>query len=625
METIASKTLGIVDWIFFSLLLLVSLGIGIYSAVRGRGNSTTQEYLLGGRQMPVAPVAISLLGGVISAISILGLATEMYFFGTQLALNLVGFIFGTLTVQYGILPIIYPLQIVSLNEYILMRFGSNTLRKLATTVSLICSFIYMGMCLYAPSLTLATVTSIPTWASITVMGVVCTFYITIGGVKAVVYTDVVQTIVMLIGVLVVVIICCIDLGGVGNVFSLANEGGRLEFFNFDPNPMVRHTFWSVQIQGFFSMLAWVGLNQACYQRFASVSNLTLCKRLCIFFIIGLYALWLTFYFSGIVAYATYKDCDPLSSGRIEKPDQILPYLVLDKLSHLTGMAGIFVAAVYGGVLSSLSSTGNSVACIMWEDLLSDLPAFKNISDAKATKIIKLISASTGLIGIGIGLVAGKLGDIFQVSVSISSTFSGTLVGVFITGIWAPWVNKKGACIGFLVSLAFNLWLVIGKFIKGFGSPERLPLSVDGCPENLLHLTNTTVSSFGNLTAAGISINSITGDDAITDFNTATFPELEQEKIVSDIYNISYCYTGFLGVILNILFSSIFSFITGPVPPKDVELRLVSPRCYYIYKKIWQMLRSDEGFSPSKEDHLVDTKAVVPMIEIKKSENINTPE
>ncbi|XP_064102937.1 sodium-coupled monocarboxylate transporter 1-like [Macrobrachium nipponense] len=625
METIRSKTLGIVDWIFFSLLLVVSLGIGIYSSVSGRGNHSTQEYLLGGRQMPVAPVAISLLGGVISAISILGLATEMYFFGTQLALNLVGFIFGTLVVQYVVLPVIYPLKIVSLNEYISMRYGSNTLRKLVTIVSLICSFIYMGMCLYAPSLTLSTVTSLPSWASITIMGVICTFYITIGGVKAVVYTDVVQTTLMLFGVLVVVIISCRDLGGVGNIFRLAHEGGRLEFFNFDPNPLVRHTFWSVQIQGFFSMLSWVGCNQACYQRFASVSSMTLSKRLCTLFIIGLYALWLTFYFSGIVAYATYKDCDPLTSGRIEKPDQILPYLVLDKLSHLTGMAGIFVAAVYGGVLSSLSSTGNSVACILWEDLLSDLKIFKDISDASATKVIKLISATAGVIGIGLGLAAGKLGDIFQVSVSISSTFSGSFVGIFVAGICAPWINKKGAYVGLLASLSFNLWLVIGKFMKGLGSPEKLPLSVDGCPENLLHLANTTLGSFGNHTAAGISISSITGDDAITDFNTATFPEEEPEKLAKDIYNLSYCYTGALGILLNLLFGTIVSFVTGPVSPKDVEPRLVSSRCLYLYRRIWKILGPSEGLTLSKDDHLMDKMAAVPMLVLETPRSADKPE
>ncbi|KAG7172577.1 Sodium-dependent multivitamin transporter-like 2 [Homarus americanus] len=134
-----------------------------------------------------------------------------------------------------------------------------------------------------------------------------------------------QTLLMFLGVLVVVIICCVDLGGLGNVWRIANEGNRIEFFNLDSSPFVRHTFWSTFVLGFYMMVGDIGLNQAVYQRFASVSSLRIAK----------------------------STCDPLTSGKITKPDQILPFLVTDKLSHLTGLAGVFVSAVYGGVLRSL--------------------------------------------------------------------------------------------------------------------------------------------------------------------------------------------------------------------------------------------------------------------------------
>ncbi|XP_042215414.1 sodium-coupled monocarboxylate transporter 2-like [Homarus americanus] len=161
-----------------------------------------------------------------------------------------------------------------------------------------------------------------------------------------------QTLLMFLGVLVVVIICCVDLGGLGNVWRIANEGNRIEFFNLDSSPFVRHTFWSTFVLGFYMMVGDIGLNQAVYQRFASVSSLRIAKRLSIF-LVGIYCLWTVFFLSGLVAFATYSTCDPLTSGKITKPDQILPFLVTDKLSHLTGLAGVFVSAVYGGVLRSL--------------------------------------------------------------------------------------------------------------------------------------------------------------------------------------------------------------------------------------------------------------------------------
>ncbi|XP_069176449.1 sodium-coupled monocarboxylate transporter 1-like [Procambarus clarkii] len=348
-----------VDYAVFSLMLVVSIGIGLYSAIKSRHKTSTQEYLLGGRKMSPLPVALSLLGGGISAISLLGNATELYLFGTQLCTCLLGIIPGCVFVHQVILPIFYNLKIVSLSQYIEKRYKSRALRMLVTGCQLLMMFFYLGICLYTPSLALSTVTNLSTTVSMGIMGSVCTFYITIGGVKAVVYTDVMQTLLMFGGVLLVVTITCVDLGGVGNVWALADQGSRIEFFNLDTSPFVRHTFWSTTVLGFYLMVSKVGIYQPAYQRFASLRTLNQAQGVCIAFVVGLCAIWSTFYFSGLVAYATYKDCDPLTLGRIEKPDQILPYLVMDKLDHLTGVPGIFVAAVYGGVLRSVNTQGNS--------------------------------------------------------------------------------------------------------------------------------------------------------------------------------------------------------------------------------------------------------------------------
>ncbi|XP_042858819.1 sodium-coupled monocarboxylate transporter 1-like [Penaeus japonicus] len=341
---------SVVDYLVFSLMLVVSVGIGVYSSLRGKGASSTQAFLLGGRHMSITPVAFSLTGGVISAISILGLPTEMYLYGTQLVMNIFGAFAGVLVVRNIILPIVYPLKLVSIYQYIEIRFESRPLRKFATACQLLSSCFYVGLCLYAPSLALSSVTSLPTWVSVIIMGSICTFYITIGGVKAVVYTDVIQTLVMFFGVLAVVIVVCSNMGGIGEVWEVAGQGGRLEFFNLDTSPFTRHTLWSTMVMGVFMVFSFLGVSQPQYQRFASVPTLAQAQLLSLLFLLGMSLLWGVFYTSGLVAYALYRDCDPLTSGKIEKPDQIIPYMVTDKLNHLTGMPGLFVAAVYGGVL-----------------------------------------------------------------------------------------------------------------------------------------------------------------------------------------------------------------------------------------------------------------------------------
>ncbi|XP_063866764.1 sodium-coupled monocarboxylate transporter 2-like isoform X3 [Scylla paramamosain] len=528
-----SARFSVVDYVVFSIMLVVSLGIGVYSAIQSRGRESTQDFLLGGRNMPPFPVAISLLGGIFSAISILGNPTEVFYFGSQIMMTILGVIPASILVRQGLIPIFYNLGILSLNEYVEARFNSVLLRKLSTMCHLLTKFFFMGICLYAPSLALSTVTGLSLWGSMVSMGTVCTIYITIGGVKAVVYTDVLQTMLMFGGVLVVVVMCCVDVGVV-NIWAAAKEGGRLEVLNLDTSPFTRHTLWSTIVLGFYVTLNILGLNQGCYQRLASVSSLQISQRLITFFMLGMTGMWFLFYSSGVVAYAMYRDCDPLTSGRIEKPDQILPYLVMDKLGHFTGLPGLFVAAVYGGVLSSLSTAGNAIACLMWEDLLQPLPFFSRMSNTASTAICKLLSAVAGLSGIFLGMLAGKLGNVFHVTSSVSGSILGPMQGIFITGIYIPWVNSKGMLVGFLTAFCYNVIIVIGKFHRGGGSPQKLPLSTAGCPENALHFANTSTAAILNTT--------MVPEDLL--YTSAFLEDLQHNTTLHDgsspVYGIKYC-------------------------------------------------------------------------------------
>ncbi|XP_066969670.1 sodium-coupled monocarboxylate transporter 1-like [Macrobrachium rosenbergii] len=545
--------LTVADDAIFFLLLVISLGIGVYSAFKTRGNTSTLEYILGSRDLSPIAVFLSLLGGVVSAIAILGNATEMYFYGTQLCMSMMGNMFGILIVRNIFLPILYPLHIVSMNEYIELRFSSPGLRKLATGCQLVSSFFYMGICLYVPSITLSSVTGLPTWTSVICMGSIFTFYITIGGARAVVYTDVVQTIMMFGGVLLVTVLCCSQVGGIERVIDLAQEGGRIEFFNLDPSPFVRHTFWSTNVLGIYVIVSMLALNQSQFQRFCSLKSLDTAKTLCMLFPVGFFLLLVLFYLSGLVAYATYADCDPFMSGKIEKPDMILPYLVTDRLSKYAGLTGFFVAAVYSGVLSTLSSQGSAIACIIWEDLLKNRPYFHHFTDKQATNVIKILSGITGVAAIALGMIVGHLGTIFMVAYSIMSALKGPLGGLFLSGICTPWVNRKGAAVGFVASFMINVWLIIGKFLRGGGNPTTLPLSVSGCDGNSVTFQNATSSVVDHM--------------PVPPSSDIAFPPMGK---YNNLYDISYCYSGFIGIILTLVISSFVSVCTGPLPQKTVN-------------------------------------------------------
>ncbi|XP_066946922.1 sodium-coupled monocarboxylate transporter 2-like [Macrobrachium rosenbergii] len=466
----------------------------------------------------------------------------MYFFGSQFVLVLIGSLYGMFFVQFIMVPILYPLDIVSINEYITLRFGSQGLRKLSSVILLINTMVYNGVCLYAPSLTLSTVTGLSTHYSITIMGLICSFYITIVSMIAIVR-------------------------------------------RFDPSPYVRYTFWSVQVQGLYNMISWLGISQMGYMRLSSVPSLGKAKRLCCYHFLGLCGLWLTFFFSGIVAYATYSDCDPLTSGRIDEPDQILPYLVVQKISHVPGMAGLFVAAVYSGMLSSVSTYANSAASLIWQDLLSEMEFFKGYSDIMATRMLKILSAVIGVSAIGFAMLVKQLGSIISVTNSFLNALGGSMKGIFIAGMFAPWVNTKsvppsplscprlicsmallqGAYAGFITTLSFNMWLLIGQFSVGHRQPEMLPLSTEGCPESVYHLNSTLVLSLDSPT------------ENLTYSVKMSEGEPHEEQMEKSIYDLSYCYTGVIGIAVFYIVASLISVLTASSPCDQSEFSaLVDP-------------------------------------------------
>jgi len=138
--------------------------------------------------------------------------------------------------------------------------------------------LYLSVVLYAPSLALEAVAKVPIYVTIVSTGLVCTFYTTLGGMKAVIWTDVFQAGVMVTGLIVVIIVGVIQLDGFGEVFRIASEGGRLKVFDFDPDPRTRNSFWTLTIGGAFTAMPVWTICQPSVQRFQAAKSLAESKK-----------------------------------------------------------------------------------------------------------------------------------------------------------------------------------------------------------------------------------------------------------------------------------------------------------------------------------------------------------
>jgi len=181
-------TLGAWDYTILAVVLIISVAIGIYYRFVGGKQSTTTEYLLADRSMGITPVAFSLMASFMSAITILGVSMENYQYGTMFVVINLSYVLSTPVAAYLIIPVFYRLKTASVYEYLELRFGYAT--RLAASLSFSLQMVlYMGIVVYAPALALEAVTGLNQVFSIVIVGVVCTFYATLGGMKAVLITD----------------------------------------------------------------------------------------------------------------------------------------------------------------------------------------------------------------------------------------------------------------------------------------------------------------------------------------------------------------------------------------------------------------------------------------------------
>ncbi|KAK6472489.1 sodium-coupled monocarboxylate transporter 2-like [Huso huso] len=538
------------DYVVFAALFVVSSGIGIFFAVKERKKASSREFLVGGKQMNCVPVALSLTASFMSAVTVLGTPSEVYRFGGAFVLFGFSYSMVVLFTAELFVPVFYRSGITSTYEYLELRFN-KTVRIAATLIYIIQTIVYTGVVVYAPALALNQVTGFNLWGSVFATGIVCTFYCTLGGLKAVVWTDAFQMVVMVLGFLTVLIQGTIVNGGVTSAWEKAEAGSRLLVFDFDPDPLRRHTFWTITVGGTFTWLGIYGVNQSTIQRCISCKSEKHAKLALYFNLIGLWVILVCAVFSGLLMFAYYRNCDPWTAGFVSAPDQLMPYFVMDILGSLPGLPGLFVACAFSGTLSTVAASINALATVTYEDLVKN--CFKNLSDRLGTWISKGLCIVFGVACTSMAVAASQMGGVVQAALSIHGMCGGPMLGLFSLGILFPWINWKGAAGGLAMGIAMSFWVGIGGFVYPAGPDKAfpLPLSTNSC----------------------LPLNT-------TDIISTLAPTLASERpVLADTwYCMSYLYYSAVGWIATVIAGFLITSVTGPNRGEDVNPVLIRPVC-----------------------------------------------
>ncbi|XP_043064898.1 sodium-coupled monocarboxylate transporter 1 isoform X4 [Drosophila ficusphila] len=498
----ALQHFGIVDYLVFIAMLAVCAVIGFYfgfiekkqkkqkladkdgggaAGVEERRGSEALDYLVGGRQMKVFPVALSLVASFVSGISLLGTSTEIYVYGTQYAFILVTLAISGAISWYIFLPVFCNLQLTSTYEYFQLRFGSG-IRNLGSFLFIVGMMVWLPVTLYVPAITFNQVTGIGISVITPIVCTICTFYTCVGGLKAVIWTDVIQSFVMYGSILAVCIKGTLDVGGLGVVLQRNEDGGRLNSPEWTWDPTVRLSMLSVILGGTLHKIQSSDVNQVSIQRFLSLPSYNHAKWCMFAFTLLLMFLLACCNYMGLVSYAVYHDCDPISTKLAAAVDQLPSLLMMRTLGSLPGLPGLFVSGVFSAALSSLSTGLNSMACVITQDIVRPLLK-KPLTERQTAFWLRAIVVVCGFLCLGMVNVVEKLGQVVPLATSTAAVSMGPLLGIYCMGVGLPWVKGKSVLVGSLVSFFVLAWICI-KAQLGQMSGEirypKLPVSVDGC-------------------------------------------------------------------------------------------------------------------------------------------------
>lgn len=452
---LAKRLLTWIDWLIIVAYLGFTAGIGFYYLLRQKKHNN-DDFFLGGRTIPWWAAGVSLYATGTSAISYIATPAKSFAENWQyLAANVVGLI-GTIFVAIWIVPLIRRLNLMSVYHYLEMRFHPK-IRTLASAIAIVLQLGgRMSIVLFLPSLAMSAVTGVNVVYSVLIMGVVTIAYTAMGGMKAVIWTEFIQVVVMLGGAFIAIgfMIAHVD-GGVGDFIKVAAADAKFHTFDWSFD-LTKATVWGFLLVAILQTLTYPQ-DQVMMQRVLSTKS----DKEAGWSVWTLAAIVvpgnLTFFAIGTALYVFYKQ-HPANLNPILNVDSTFPQFIAAELP--VGLTGLIIAGIFAASMSTLSSCINSVATLVSVDFYER--NWKNATPAKSVKLAEAVTIIAGLVGIGTALLLA-LADIksaLDTSFVLIGLLGGGFAGCYALGLFTRRANWQGAFFGVGSSLVitFTAWM-----------------------------------------------------------------------------------------------------------------------------------------------------------------------
>lgn len=460
----------LLDLVVLVSYFLATMAVGLAFWKRSR---SVDGFTAAGRSLPGWLTGLSILGTYVSSISFLALP------GKAFASNWNSFVFSLsiplaawIAVRW-FLPFYRNSGHVSAYSHLEERFG-NWARTYASACYLLTQLARIGTVTYLTALPMHVLLGWDIRMIILVTGVATTLYTFVGGIVGVIWTDAIQTVILMVGAAVCAILMVAGLPeGPGQLFRLAAEHQKFSLGDFGAG-LTTSTFWVVLVYGVVINLQNFGVDQNYVQRYhTSRSDAEARKSVWLgsLLYVPLSAL---FFFIGTALFAYYTsnpEALPAAYRDPAKSDSVFPWFIVSVLPP--GVTGLLVASIFAAAMSTISSCLNSSATILLTDYYSR-HVRRDADEKRQMRFLHLATIAVGTLGTGIALAMINVKSALDAWWSLAGVFSGGMLGLFLLGFLSRRAHARAAIAGVAVGVVVILWMSLSPKWGGALAAWRSP-------------------------------------------------------------------------------------------------------------------------------------------------------
>ncbi len=471
--------LSLLDLIIFFVLTLGNVILGASFFFK---NKTTAQFTSGGGKIPAWVVGMSIFATFVSSISFLALPGKAY------ASNWNAFVFSLsipvaslLAVKFFV-PLYRSIGSISAYNYLEMRFGPWA-RIYASSCYILTQLMRTGAILFLLALPLNALFGWNVKTIIIVTGIAVTFYSMLGGIQAVIWTDAIQGIILILGAVICAMLLTFSMPeGPSQLFRIAAANNKFSFGSFGTS-LADSTFWVVLIYGLFINLQNYGIDQNYVQRYMTTRSAKEAKSSALFGSLLYIPVSLVFFYIGTALFSYYTAQPDLLPAELKAPgagDKVFPHFMVTSLP--SGMTGLLIASLFAAGMSTVSTSLNSTATIILSDYYKRY--FNKSADEKSSmKVLYISSLIFGVFGVIIALALVGVESVLDAWWGLASIFSGGMLGLFLLGYMSRRVRNIDAAIGVIAGALIIIWMSLSPILikdgnlASFKSPFHSNLTI----------------------------------------------------------------------------------------------------------------------------------------------------